>query len=217
MNQEKQSAILNLQSAFIQAGGKSSRMGSDKAWIEVEGRPMIERALAAAAAVADQLGVVINPATRERARYEDLSAKWNAHLTEDLHDHRGPLGGIHTALSYNQNNTEPAPALILACDLPFVTADFLSLLIEIHEREANDFTAPVDRSGTLQPLAAIYSPSCLEPVERLLMANRLRVDRLCDLVRTRKVFFEEFAHLPGSERLLVNINSPADLPKFGVS
>jgi len=198
---------------FIQAGGRSSRMGSDKAWIEVEGRPMIERALEAAAGVADQLGVIINPATRERERYEELAAKWNAQLIADLHNHRGPLGGIHTALRHCQMRNEPADALILACDMPFVTAKFLSLLIEIHEREANDFTAPVDRAGTLQPLAAIYAPSCLQPVERLLAANVLRVDRLCDLVRTRKVFFEEFAHLPEAERLLVNINSPADLPR----
>ncbi len=202
---------------FIQAGGKSSRMGSDKAWIEVEGRPMIERALAAAASVADQLGVIINPATQARERYEELSAKWNAQLIADLHDHRGPLGGIHTALCHgqirNEGKTEPANALILACDLPFVTTDFLSLLVQIHESEANDFTAPVDRAGTLQPLAAIYSPSCLQPVERLLAANLLRVDRICDLVRTRKVLFEEFAHLPEAKRFLVNINSPADLPR----
>jgi len=198
---------------FIQAGGRSSRMGSDKAWIEVEGRPMIERALATAAAVADQLGVVINPATRERKRYEELAAQWSAQLIADLHDHRGPLGGIHTALRHCQMRNEPDDALILACDLPFVTTGFLSLLVQIHEREANDFTAPVDRAGILQPLAAIYAPSCQQPVERLLAANLLRVDRLCDLVTARKVLFEEFAHLPEAGRLLVNINSPADLPR----
>lgn len=200
---------------FIQAGGRSSRMRTDKAWVEIEGRPMLERALAAAAAVVDRLGIVIAPSSSWVDRYEQLAATWSAELIPDLHDHRGPLGGIHTALRHSHgrdsNSGAPASILILACDLPFVTAEFLSLLARIHRSESNDLTLPIDSSGRMQPLAAIYSETCLIPVEHLLDRDILRVDQLCGLVRSRQVPFSEFNFLPNAERLLVNLNTAEDV------
>jgi molybdopterin-guanine dinucleotide biosynthesis protein A len=200
---------------FIQAGGRSSRMRTDKAWVEIEGRPMLERALAAAAPVVDRLGVVIDPSNSRIDRYEQLAATWGVELIPDLHDHRGPLGGIHTALRHchgsNSDSSTPSSILILACDLPFVTADFLSLLARIHRSESNDLTLPVESSGRMQPLAAIYSETCLVPVEQMLDRDILRVDQLCGLVRSRQVPFSEFNYLPNAERLLVNLNTAEDV------
>jgi molybdenum cofactor guanylyltransferase len=193
---------------FIQAGGKSSRMGCDKSWVEVEGRPMIEHVLSAAAQMAEALAVVIHADAPARDRYEDLARRWDARLLTDLHDHRGPLGGIHTALVHSPPD---CTALVLACDLPFLNRAFLSLLARIHETESNAFTAPADPDGRLQPLAALYGPACLPAVEGLLAANRLRADGIRDRVKSRIVPFAEFAHLPDAHRLLLNLNSPADL------
>src|SRR5215813_2342513 len=132
-----QSAIRNPQSAikesairgFIQAGGRSSRMKLDKAWLEIDGVPMIERAVAAAKPAAGRLGIIVNAANPQVERYERLAESCDARLIFDLHEHLGPLGGIHTALAHCGAGES---ALILACDLPFITTEFLSFLCDIH-------------------------------------------------------------------------------------
>jgi molybdopterin-guanine dinucleotide biosynthesis protein A len=209
---DPQSSILNPQSgfrnppsAFIQAGGRSSRMGTDKAWFEIEGRPMIEWVLAAAQPIAKDLSIIINPANRRADDYRSLCQRWNAQLLFDLHDHQGPLGGVHTAL---KNCPPERSALILACDLPFVTTEFLSLLSEIHQNESSELTLPVDQQGRLQGVAGFYAPACLPAVERLLDEKILRLDRLCPLVKTRRIEYKEFSHLHRAEMLLQNINTP---------
>ena len=165
--------------AFIQAGGRSSRMGTDKAWLEISGRPMIEYVLAAAQPVAASLSIVINRANPNADRYQELAAKWNARLLHDLHDHEGPLGGIHTALKACEENES---ALILACDMPFLTSEFLFFLCQQHQSQnpkskipnPKSITVPQDDEGRLQPLAAIYDRACLPAIEELLAADRLK-------------------------------------------
>lgn len=201
--------------AFVQAGGHSSRMGTDKAWIELQGRPMIEHVLAAAKPVAASTSIIINAANPNAGRYQKLAEQWNARLLHDLHDHQGPLGGIHTALKHCPAG---GSALILACDMPFVTAEFLSLLCAIHQSERPQIvesdqpliTVPFDHEGRLQPLAAVYAQSCLTVVEERLTLSQLKVDRLYDVIPTQRVAFSAFAHLPTAQTLLQNINTQTD-------
>jgi molybdopterin-guanine dinucleotide biosynthesis protein A len=171
----QQSAIRNPQSAihcFVQAGGRSSRMGQDKAFLEVEGLTLVERVLVAAQSVVNSLSIIINSNNPNRDAYQKLIDKWNVRLLYDLHDHRGPLGGIHTALVHC---AKEEAALILACDLPFLTTQFLLFLSQIHQNDNHQsITLPVDREGRLQPLAGIYSPSCLPAIERMLAQDVLR-------------------------------------------
>lgn len=199
---------------FVQAGGRSSRMGSDKAWMEIAGQPMIQRVLDAMRSVVKQTGIVINQANPMLARYEELSASYEAQLLFDLHDHRGPLGGIATALHVCAPQTS---ALIVACDLPFASSALFTLLSQIHQREHCELTLPSDVEGRAQPLAAVYSSRCLPAVEDLLQRDVRRVDRLFELVRTRHVAFAEYHHLPDAARLLLNLNRPEDLTDAGVA
>lgn len=193
--------------AFIQAGGRSSRMGTDKAWVEIAGHPMIEQVLAAAAPVAAGLSIIIHPANPHIDRYRKLAATWRARLLDDLHDHQGPLGGIHTALKHCEGGES---ALVLACDLPFLTTEFLAFLWQEHQARTAQVTVPIAEDGRRQPLAAIYGQSCLAAVERQLAHGELKVDRLYDFVRTEQIAFEEFAHLAGARQLLLNINTVED-------
>ncbi len=206
----EQSAI----KGFIQAGGRSSRMGVDKAWAEIDGTPMIERVISATIPLITNLSVIINAANPNIGHYERLVERYAARLITDLHDHRGPLGGIHTALS---NCREDESALILACDLPFMTTEFLELLICIHRQQPADLMLPLDRKGRLQPLAGLYSAFCMTAVEQMLAENILRVDQLCSRVRTRKVLFEEYAQLPNAERILENVNTMDAVKRLCVS
>jgi molybdopterin-guanine dinucleotide biosynthesis protein A len=183
-------------------------MGTDKAWLEINGRPMIEWVLAAAQAITGHFSIIISPDNANAERYAELAAEHDARLLFDLHDHQGPLGGIHTALA---NCDEGDAALNLACDLPFLTAEFLVLLCQKHESSAANITVPLDAEGRLQPLAAIYDQSCQAAAEELLAARRLRVDQLFDVVPTQRIAFPDFAHLPGALQFFVNLNSPEDL------
>lgn len=200
--------------AAIQAGGRSTRMGTDKAWLELAGRPLIEHLLAAAQPLAQRLAIVISRDHPTADQYAQLAARYRAALLHDLHDQRGPLGGIHTALRHAQLDEK---TLVLACDLPFLTTEFLGWLQDLDQQETalnrqHGLTTPVDEAGRVQLLAAFYSrPVCLPPVEQMLAADVLRLDRLCARVHTRRVEFAEYAHLPGAEKFLGNLNTPADL------
>ncbi|HYE75938.1 MAG TPA: NTP transferase domain-containing protein, partial [Blastocatellia bacterium] len=97
--------------------------------------------------------------------------------------------------------------LILACDMPFISAEFLSFLIQIHERENNDVTVPVDSEGRTQMLIGVYSPNCLEPIAQMLNGDQLKVERLCERVKARRVSFDEYAHLTNAQQLLTNLNT----------
>ncbi|MFN7944849.1 MAG: molybdenum cofactor guanylyltransferase [Blastocatellia bacterium] len=192
---------------FIQAGGRSARMGEDKSWLMLNGRSLIEHALATASQVAGQLAIIINSASPHRARYQALAQQWQAEIIDDIYDYSGPLGGFYTALT---RCAPPESALMLACDLPFVTPELLQLLWQIHQAEQAELTIPLDRRHHAQMLVGVYAAACRERIARMLAWKELMTDRLCLRVRTRLVTYREYAHLPGAEQLSVNINTPAD-------
>jgi molybdenum cofactor guanylyltransferase len=200
---------------FIQAGGRSSRMKRDKAWLEIEGVPMIERVVAAARPAVSRLGIIVNAANPQVERYERLAESCDAEVIFDMHEHLGPLGGIHTALAHCGTGES---ALIMACDLPFITTEFLSFLCGVHQTQnpqsaicnPQSITVPLDQSNRLQPLAAIYNQSLEATIEQMLAGNELKVDLLYSRVSTRRVDFAEFASLRDAERFFTNVNTPED-------
>ena len=195
--------------AAIQAGGRSTRMGVDKAWVELAERPLIEYTLRTARPLAQRLAIVISRDTPEQARYRQLAKQWQAELLFDPNDYCGPLGGIHTALL---NCAVNESALILACDLPCVTAEFLTLLQTLHTAgETQSITIPLDQTGRRQMLLGFYEKTCLPAAESLLTAGKLRVDGLCTRVAVREVEFATYAHLPHATSLLNNLNTPEEL------
>jgi molybdopterin-guanine dinucleotide biosynthesis protein A len=195
---------------FIQAGGRSQRMGTDKAWIAVNHRPMIEWVMIAAQPVCVSLSIVLSAdVTREnRKQYEALAGRFNAEIIIDDYDHRGPLGGIEASL---KSCAADASALILACDLPFITMEFLQLLAQVHHSARSQLTIPLNATAQLQMLAGIYSPLCLDAVQTMLCWNELKTDRLCLRCKTHIVSFQQYAQMNHAERILSNLNTPDDL------
>src|SRR5205807_372585 len=102
-------------SVFVLAGGKSSRMGGDKALLEFDRRPLLTRMLELGNEISDDVRIVGG-----RERFSAFGP-----VVEDLYLERGPLGGIHAALGA----TDRELSLVLAVDLPFLTADFLAWLV----------------------------------------------------------------------------------------
>ena len=197
--------------AAIQAGGRSSRMGRDKAWLKIDGQTLLSRALAATRPIAHRRMIVIRESSENREDYANLAASENASLIFDEFEGNGPLGVIHAALKAAGRKQD---VLIMACDLPFVTTEFLTLLRDAHNGNAKAITVPVDPGGRLQPLLAIYSSDCLDLVEDHINRKLLRVDLLYDQIATQRVVPTDYAHLVDPRRVFVNVNEPSEFERI---
>ncbi len=124
-------------------------------------------------------------------------------VVTDLIPGAGPLGGLYTAI----RSASPARALVVACDMPFLTAAFLGRLVA----ESGGFDAVVPRTPDgYHPLCAVYAPSAAEPLYRRIRSGRLKVvDALADL-RVRELGPEELAPYDPDGTLFFNINTPDD-------
>jgi molybdenum cofactor guanylyltransferase len=182
---------------FILAGGKSTRMGTDKAFIEFEGRSLLERALGLARSVTPDVRIV-----GAREKFAPF-----APVVEDIFRERGPLAGIHAALRGSQTELN----FMLAVDMPFVSVTFLQYLIS-EARTAAEATVIVPRSdGRRQPLCAVYRPGFADAAEPALLAGRNRIDSLFDTVETRVIGEEELDRTGFSSAIFRNLNTPEQL------
>jgi molybdopterin-guanine dinucleotide biosynthesis protein A len=136
---------------FVLSGGASSRMGRDKALLAYRGKSLVEYVAAETARAAGS-------ATLVGAGHCGLP--WLA----DRHPGAGPLGGIETALTASHAEWN----LIVACDLPDVTAALLDMILRAAEESGADCLIPAGPSGYLEPLCAAYHARCLRPVREAL-------------------------------------------------
>jgi molybdenum cofactor guanylyltransferase len=184
-------------SAFILAGGKSTRMGRDKAFVEFEGRTLLGRALDVARSIASEVQIV---GGREKfARY--------APVVEDIFQNCGPLAGIHAALRISSTEL----SLILPVDMPFVTAAFLQYLI-LQAWEEGEAEVTVPRiEGRWQPLCAVYRREFANAAEKALKAGKYKIDPLFAVVRTRVIAPEELQKSGFRDDLFRNLNTFEEL------
>ncbi|HVF44058.1 MAG TPA: molybdenum cofactor guanylyltransferase, partial [Pyrinomonadaceae bacterium] len=182
---------------FILAGGASSRMGADKAGLSLGGETLVARVGRALAGTTSRTSVVSS-----RAGHQGF----NLPVVPDAYAGAGALGGLHAALAACS-----APwALVVSCDLPFVTPELFARLASFAADEL-DAVAPVQPDGRPQPLCALYSArACLRVAERLLDGGELRPRALLGRVRTRWVTPAELSDLTRAELFFTNLNTPAD-------
>jgi len=183
---------------FILAGGKSSRMGCDKALLEFAGRPLLRRAIELASAVAQEVKIVGDP-----VRHAGFGV-----VVTDIYPGRGPLGGIHAALTSSNTDLN----LILATDLPFVAPDFLQYLVA--NAQASDALVTVPKINQyFEPLCAVYRKRFAEVAEGALSGGKNKVDALFAEEITR-VISEEAMVLAGFDPAMFrNLNTPDDLAR----
>jgi molybdopterin-guanine dinucleotide biosynthesis protein A len=156
--------------AFVLAGGQSTRMGRDKALLELAGRPLIEHALEKLRALGFSPRIVgVRP---------DLAAF--AAVIPDIHPHTGPLGGIEAALAASDTEQN----LFLPVDLPWLPVEFLRWMIE--RAESTEALATVPRlQGRPQPLCAVYTKTLLPYVQAALAADDAKVTRAVERAANR--------------------------------
>jgi molybdopterin-guanine dinucleotide biosynthesis protein A len=178
--------------AFILAGGHSSRMGTDKALLPLGQQTMLERALHTAASVANTV-LIVGPRDRY-ARY--------GNVVEDVFPDCGPLGGIHAALCITQTELN----LMLSVDTPLMGPDFLAWLLE-QARASSELIVVPEALGGLQPLAAVYRRPLRAVAEQALKRGDYKIGHLFPLVPTRYISEAEIRAAGFSPMVFRNLNT----------
>ena len=184
--------------AFVLAGGKSSRMGSDKAFLRLGDETLLSHALKAVGAVAEEVRIVGD--AKKFAAF--------GRVVEDVYRDRGPLGGIHAALSSSPTELN----LILAVDLPFVGEEFLAYLLS-RARESGAIVTLPRAGGGLQPLCAVYRRGFAAVAEQSLRDEKNKIDSLFAKVETCVIEEDELARAGFLAEIFRNLNTPEELEK----
>ncbi len=177
---------------FVLAGGRSSRMGEPKAFLEFDGKPLIEAALEKVRTVAAEVRVV-----GPREKFDCYGT-----VIEDIFPDRGPLGGIHAALV----SAETELNLVLAVDMPFVPERLLRWLVEEARRSKALVTAPRAAGGN-QPLCAVYHKDFAEAAQAALRQGRNKIDALFAECPVRLIEESELAQFEFPRGIFDNLNT----------
>ena len=184
-------------SGIILAGGKNSRMGTNKAFLKINGVRLIDNVLGIYREIFDEIIIVTN----DPLAYIEFT---DAIIVTDIYQEKGALGGIYTGLFYASQKYSFA----VACDMPSLDKDFILYMTE--QTGKHDIIVPENAEG-FQPLHAVYSRNCLPTVKRLLMADKLKITGFYKEMRLLKITEEKIKPFNQDGRLFLNINTPEDL------
>ena len=194
----EESPILTV-SGIVLAGGQSARLGTDKSFINVNGQSLIEHIVAKLTRLSDDVIIVTNSPDE----YDHLEAR----LVGDIYPGKGALVGIYSGLRAAAN----AYSLVVACDMPFLDLNLLRYMIIL----AREHDVVIPRIGGLpEPLHAIYSKNCLEPIDRLLARGGLKIIDFFSEVRVRYVEESEVDIFDPQHLSFFNVNTPNDLEEM---
>jgi molybdenum cofactor guanylyltransferase len=180
---------------FILAGGQSSRMGAEKAFLQFGSCTLLERAIAILRPLCE-VAIVGDP------------AKFSPHGTviEDVYPGRGPLAGIHAALLHSSAELN----LMLAVDMPLVPSELLAFLFAAAASTDAQVTVPHTARG-FQPLCAVYRRPFAAVAEQALKGGQNKIDALFAAIPVRVIEGEELASAGFSDQVFLNLNTPEDL------
>jgi molybdenum cofactor guanylyltransferase len=182
--------------AFVLAGGASRRMGRDKALLELDGVPMVVRMARLAEPYVASVRVVGPP---ERYALLGLCAM------PDRWPGTGPLGAITTALSASSAGWN----LILGCDLPYLTTEWIEWLIARTLDSSAQAVVPESPHG-LEPLAAMYRKDCAQAFSTALERGERRISDALGEIFFQKVTAGQWHELGSADTLFQNMNTPED-------
>jgi molybdopterin-guanine dinucleotide biosynthesis protein A len=179
----------------VLAGGRSRRMGSPKALVELAGRPLIAHVLAAVEAASLEPVVVAKP----DSLLPSVLCRVLREPAEPIH----PLQGLLTALTASSGK----PIVALACDMPFVPPSLLKWLAGLDEG-----AAVAEAGGRVQPLLAHYEPT-VAPALEVALARGASAQEAVSRLGPRIVTEPELARFGDPELICLNVNTPADLER----
>jgi len=179
----------------VLAGGNSSRMGTDKGVMDLNGKKVIQHVIDALTPVVDDIIIIANN--------ENYSGFGFPVYKDEIKD-CGPLGGIYTALL----KINSPKAVILSCDMPFVTTEFLSELIV--QSENSDVAIPV-HDGKFEPLCSVYSKNCTSSFKNSIDNNVFKLTDAIALVNVKQIILPATKEI---ENNFINLNTVQDLNKY---
>lgn len=183
--------------AAVVVGGASRRMGQPKAFLELAGVSLIERALAVLRQLTTEIFLVGNDATP----YAPFSLPHHSDVLPG-----GALAGIHSAVYHS----EQAYTLVVACDMPYLNTSLLQAMAASSRSGRYDVVVPTV-AGYPQGLHAIYGKRCLEAIERRLRADQRKVISFYPDVRVDYWDEERWQEHDPAGRSFVNLNTPEEL------
>jgi molybdopterin-guanine dinucleotide biosynthesis protein A len=193
---ESEKMVQDPLTGFVLAGGKSTRMGKDKAALPFGGKTLLDTALAVVRAVAQEAYIVGSP---------ELYSGYGPTFA-DIFPGCGPLGGIHTALSHTKTEFN----LVLGVDTPFLSTKLLAYLAERALASRAMVTAPVIKAYP-QPLCAVYTRDFLSIAGTALKAGHYKIVPLFPEGRVLLIEEAELARFAFTAEMFDNLNTPEDL------
>jgi molybdopterin-guanine dinucleotide biosynthesis protein A len=197
---------------FLQAGGGSTRFGTDKALVSLAGKTMLQRTGELLDSVCDNVNIVAVEGRYEDAPWAVLADRWPG---------EGPLGGILTALLNLNDAARSRPpsgrrarvhaeaALVLSCDMPFLTADFLFDLRDRASRSSALVVVPQSDDG-LEPLCACWNFRALEEVQTAFDSGVRKVTEAMKRLPMEVLDESVWKRFDKNNRLFWNMNTPTD-------
>ena len=182
--------------AIILAGGNSIRMGQNKAFLQVDGIPIITRIHTLLRELFEEVIIVTNQ--------KDLFKNFASAIYPDLLPEKGALGGLYTGMFLARFEY----AFCVACDMPFIKRSLVRFLISNTKDE--DAVVPRTRDG-LQPLHAIYSKRCLDAMKSVIDQGKYKIIDFYNLVKVKIVEESDFLHLDPLRESFINVNTPEEL------
>ena len=187
--------------SIILAGGKSSRLGRSKALQIIEGKSLIQR-------VVDRLAILSTEIIIVTAHGEAIpcSSALRIKTVADIYSVKGSLVGIYSGLIASSS----LRAVVVGCDMPFLSVGLLEYMTQI----SSTFDIVVPRiKDKLEPLCAVYSKSCLVPIQELLDQNELMISKFFSMVKVKYVEEDEINSFDPEHLSFFNINSQDDLER----
>lgn len=187
---------LKAMTGIILAGGKSVRMGRDKAYMEVAGQPQLVRLVEALRPVFGNIIVSANAPCPYR---------WpRVKIVPDIDPGCGPLAGIYSALAASGSFYN----FVVACDMPCVNIDLVGYMYSLSR--GFDAVVPYLKKGP-ESLFAVYAKSCLGAMEEMLAKGERRVQMLLEKVKMRQVSEKEIRLFGSPDGIFANMNTPRDV------
>ncbi|MBU0768622.1 MAG: molybdenum cofactor guanylyltransferase [Proteobacteria bacterium] len=184
----------------ILAGGKNSRFsGKNKALVRIGGKRILDRIYEVFTMLFDKIILVTN----DPVQYME----WDFDIVTDIFPIRSSLTGIHTGLFYI---TTPY-AFFVACDIPFIKKELIEILLDGVE-PGIDIVIPETSKG-VEPLCSVYSKRCFKPIEEQLEKKSLKIQRVFQKVRVKKIPEDILRTIDPDLVSLYNINTPDDLAR----
>lgn len=187
----------------ILSGGKNTRMGTNKAFIEINGERLIDRTVKLFKGIFDEVIIVTNAPLP----YLDL----NVTIVSDVIKGKGALGGIYSGIFYAASSH----CFIAACDMPFLNESFIKYMVE--NIEHYDIVVPEKVSkpiGWMEPLHAVYSRNCLPPIRNLLKKNELKISALYRGLNVRLIPEKTVKEFDPHDQMFLNVNTKEDLERI---